>query len=299
MSVGTQEMSLTVPIFFFGDYQAPDRFKGILAANLVLFIIEKEIISIDDTVYTRNPDVDEWEIIATEHVFFIGPDVFVGIDTSILENFALVGVETVDETAVYHLKGTAMSGTFDGIYNDFDLSFYIRVDDGFLAQVQAEGELDLGENDPFFGGIATGKAVVSINLRLSDFGKSVSIPAIQLESAPSSPTSLGANGVIKTLRQLSLDYWTAINSYDANKALSYLEESYRMERESSIRADIGQIETFNVKLRVSEESPPQITSPSEGEMYLRINEPLGTRRVHMAFIKLDDEWKIAHAHEVD
>ena len=58
------------------------------------------------------------------------------------------------------------------------------------------------------------------------------------------------------------------------------------------------IKRFRVTLRVSEESPPEITGPDEGEMFLKMKEPLGTRRIRMALRKIKDEWKIVYAQEV-
>ena len=41
-----------------------------------------------------------------------------------------------------------------------------------------------------------------------------------------------------------------------------------------------------------------MTGPNEGEMFLLMKEPLGTRRIKMAFRKLDGTWKITYAEEV-
>lgn len=101
------------------------------------------------------------------------------------------------------------------------------------------------------------------------------------------------------LRELAFAYWEAFNSYDADKVLEYLEDAYRQERESRIRGDIGRIKLFRVKLGVSEETPPRMTGPGEGEMYLTMKEPIGTRRIHMRFLKVEGEWKITYSQEVE
>ena len=41
-----------------------------------------------------------------------------------------------------------------------------------------------------------------------------------------------------------------------------------------------------------------MTAPGQGEMFMRLKEPLGTRRIRMAFVRVDGEWKITYAHEV-
>ena len=90
----------------------------------------------------------------------------------------------------------------------------------------------------------------------------------------------------------------AVNDYDADKAFSYLEEDYRAERESDIRSEIAQAQMFRVKLMMSEESSPQMIGPDEAEMFLKMKEPLGTRRIRMSFRKAEGEWKLIHAEEV-
>ncbi len=101
----------------------------------------------------------------------------------------------------------------------------------------------------------------------------------------------------ETLRLLAFAYWEAFNSYDSERALSYLDEGYRAERESEIRSEIGQIKRFSVKLGVSEESGPQMTRADEAEMFLKMREPLGSRRIRMAFRMAEDSWKITYAEE--
>jgi hypothetical protein len=120
--------------------------------------------------------------------------------------------------------------------------------------------------------------------------------------APSiAPTSAGVTeeAELQALRQLAADYWEAFNIYDADRALSYLEENYRLTRESDIRGDIGRLKTFKVKLGVSEESAPELSGSVAAQMSVKIKEPLGTRLVLMTFIKVDGQWKITHAEEVE
>ena len=99
------------------------------------------------------------------------------------------------------------------------------------------------------------------------------------------------------LRKLAFAYWEAFNAYDADRALGYLEEDYRQQQDSAVRDDIGLIKLFSVKLGVSEETPPQVVGNDEWEMYLTMKEPLGTRRIRMAFQKVAGEWKITFAEE--
>ena len=110
------------------------------------------------------------------------------------------------------------------------------------------------------------------------------------------PTSDAAQA--DTFRQMTFDYWEAFNAYDADRVLEFLEEGYGREREEKIRGDIGRLKLFSVQLGVTEESPPSIVDEDEWEMYLTMKEPLGTRRIRMAFREVDGEWKITFSEEV-
>jgi len=104
---------------------------------------------------------------------------------------------------------------------------------------------------------------------------------------------------IQNLRRLAFDYWEDFNSYNPDRVLSYLEAGYRRHREIDIRRDIERIRMFRVNLGISEESPPRMIAPGRGEMFLRMQEPLGTRRIRMEFLEVEGTWKIAYAEEVD
>ena len=109
---------------------------------------------------------------------------------------------------------------------------------------------------------------------------------------------VGASSDTDTLRKLALAYWEAFNAYDVEWVLSHLEATYRAEREGQIRTDIGRIKTFGVKLGVSEASPPQANGDGQWEMYLNMKEPLGIRRIRMAFRQAEGDWKITYSQEV-
>ena len=104
---------------------------------------------------------------------------------------------------------------------------------------------------------------------------------------------------LEEMRRLAFAYWEAFIAYDPDTTLSYLEENYLTEREETVRSEIGRIKRFKVKLQVTEESPPQLIGTDEGEMFLRMREPLGTRSIRMAFRKLEGQWKITFAQEVE
>ena len=100
------------------------------------------------------------------------------------------------------------------------------------------------------------------------------------------------------VRQLTTDFWGAYNSYDADKALGYMVKEYRQEQDVSARSNIASMEAFRVKLVLTEEGPPQELENGEAQMYFKMQTPLGERRVHMIFRKVDGEWMVASSEEV-
>ena len=118
-------------------------------------------------------------------------------------------------------------------------------------------------------------------------------------AAPASPSPppMDKAQELDKLRSLAFAYWEAFNGYDADSVLGYLEESYRQQRDETVREEIGRIKLFRVQLGLSEETPPRLLSDHEGEMFLTMKEPLGTRRIHMAFLKVEGEWKVTFAEE--
>ena len=126
-------------------------------------------------------------------------------------------------------------------------------------------------------------------------------PAARTPAAEPTPTAApdGDAETLVALKRLAFDYWIAFNGRDVDKALSYLEESYRAQREQEIADEIGQMELFGVTLGVTERSPPTLLGATEGEMMLDVREPLGVRKVRMAFRLIEGEWKITSAEEVE
>ena len=120
-----------------------------------------------------------------------------------------------------------------------------------------------------------------------------------VEDPEPTPVPAGEAEEADALRQMAFDYWEAFNAYDADRVLEFLEEGYGQEREEKIRGDIGRLKLFSVQLGVTEESPPSTVDEDEREMYLTMKEPLGTRRIRMAFREVGGEWKITFSEEVE
>ena len=97
------------------------------------------------------------------------------------------------------------------------------------------------------------------------------------------------------LRELGAAYWKAINDYEIDKVLGYLEDSFRQEQEEALRGNVDLLKTFELKLTVTEESAPKVVDEDSREMYWLVKNPLSTDSVRMLFKQVGGEWKIASA----
>ena len=120
-----------------------------------------------------------------------------------------------------------------------------------------------------------------------------------VEITTSTASTVAVAPAIAEVRTLALAYWEAFNAYDADLVLSYLEDSYRALRDEAVRTEIRSISAFGIQLRVQEEGPPRLLDDGTAETFIELSEPLGTRRIRMAFAQSDGDWKIIFAEEVD
>ena len=146
-------------------------------------------------------------------------------------------------------------------------------------------------------------ALVVLAISVGCFSTSIATPTPTPTSSPLStdilptptPTPLA---VLRELRQLGLDYWEAFNDYDLEQVLAYLEPSYREARKDKIKRDIRRLHQFRVKLGIAVESEPELLEDDSTRMYIKMREPLGTRRILMEFQVVDGAWMITYAQEV-
>ena len=144
--------------------------------------------------------------------------------------------------------------------------------------------------------LATAALVASCGGTSSSGEQTTSTPT-PVSSASASTTPISAEDA-KAVRALAVDYWAAYNAYDADKEVSYLDESIGAAKEKSVRDEVGRIKTFGVQLGVSEKSAPVLTAPGQAEMYLNVKEPTGTRTVLMKVARRGDAWAITYVEEV-
>ena len=93
-------------------------------------------------------------------------------------------------------------------------------------------------------------------------------------------------------RSLGFSYWDALNDYDVDRALSFLEDGYAPEFGSEIRAQVEQLRQSDGPLTVTEDREPFMINFDEAVMFFALGEPPDTSRVQMTFVRADGGWKI-------
>jgi hypothetical protein len=122
-------------------------------------------------------------------------------------------------------------------------------------------------------------------------------PTTTEEEAETPPPATITEEDVEAARQVVFAYLEAFNNYDVEGTLAFLEESLRQEREESITSEIGQMESFSVKLGVEEEAEPAITPDGKVEIKIKLTTPLGDKHVTYQLVKINGEWKICLAVE--
>ena len=189
VKVESDDFALDLPVEISGDYQAPDRIKASLKMVVIFLTIETEMVSLGNTQYIKEPETGEWQVTVGESSIFLDPAQFVQVELENLKDLAIVGLESLDGVEVYHLTATTAEGTYGGGEGEFQLSLWARVEDGLVARVVAEGEIDLGEvAGDLLGDVGQGAAAVTLKVTLSNFDEEVTIEA-PISVPTSSPTS--------------------------------------------------------------------------------------------------------------
>ena len=96
--------------------------------------------------------------------------------------------------------------------------------------------------------------------------------------------------------QVILDYWEAMNDFDAEKALSYLEPAYREQERQEVEDDIAQmapLKWLNFRLTITEASEPVYIEDNKVEVQATLDTPIDQRYLLYHLVLLDGEWKIS------
>jgi hypothetical protein len=107
MTMTTQGMTLQIPLTLVGDMQNPDRFKGTMAMDMMGQSVRADMVVISPTTYISESTTGSWQTTTAEEAGLpINPSSISGINPDDIEGLTMVGEETIDGRAAYHLTGT-------------------------------------------------------------------------------------------------------------------------------------------------------------------------------------------------
>ena len=127
--------------------------------------------------------------------------------------------------------------------------------------------------------------------------KSTSPP--ETEKLPAQTSNNGASEEPFTASQVILKYWEAMNNYDLELALSYLEKEYREREEEEVKDDLSRLKQFNVTLSVADISEPVFIDEERVRCEIVLTTPIGDRDLVYLLEVTDGEWKIYFENDPD
>ena len=181
---GTVEMSMT------GDYQAPDRTRLRTRFTIEGNDFGADYITIANETYIHVLNTDIWEVTDTTDGLDL-PET-IRFDPEDTENLVLIGEEELDGEKVYHLKEILASDA-GGLLNSVvhgswfmvtpmgevivEAEFWVGVEDFLIRRIIQNTHIELSADTG-----ERGELSLELDMRLSDYGKSMDIQAPDMES---------------------------------------------------------------------------------------------------------------------
>lgn len=154
-----------------GAYQAPDRVRARVKAQVAALVLGLDMIWLPDAVYASNPLTGAFAKLPArptfEPVTLFGRDGLPGILMSGMRDLTLVGKESLDGVETYHLRGSADGEQLKALTGGAVVAGAHTLD--LWVEVATSHILRLVAREP--GGLAGWR------LELSDFNKTVEIKA--------------------------------------------------------------------------------------------------------------------------
>lgn len=168
--------NVALPMRFAGDVLPPDAMQGTMSMTVNDMEVETQVIMVGGVNYVKNPLTGKWQISADVASLFNPEDLVMTAED--MEDLALLGEETVDDTPAYHLIGRArMPFNFEAplgqVEADMLVDYWIARADRRLVRSAGEGEI------VFFGEIEA-TATISMTVRVFDYGAAIEIVAPEI-----------------------------------------------------------------------------------------------------------------------
>ena len=160
-----------------GDFRTDGYSSGQATVASAGQTIEADVISQASpfmvTTHVREAPSEEWDVVHGYSPYYIALDELFGSKSNDLTGLAITGVEEVDGVETRVISGKLRGFEIAGSHGDFDIVYWIGLEDGLLHRVFASGILDLDDDAVLVGGIEAETAVVRLTAELSNHGKRV------------------------------------------------------------------------------------------------------------------------------
>ena len=154
--------NVTEKVTFVGDYQAPQRYQGVVNS---LRADNVQIITIGNEVYEVDPENGDWQRSDWSQLDYYGLVFTVNMPKGVYFDMAYLGQELIDDVPVHHISGRLPA--HGSTAESFD-EFWIGVEDDHYYQVRSE--FGLGQED----------IKLRITKRFSDHDQPVEIAAPEM-----------------------------------------------------------------------------------------------------------------------
>ncbi|NIM95032.1 MAG: LppX_LprAFG lipoprotein [Anaerolineales bacterium] len=182
MSISEEGMSMDIPLTFIGDMEQPDKMQAVMSMSILGMTLDIEMISIGDTTYMTNPETGEWEIGEAGDVSPIDPTLFSDVEATELDTLTVTGVQTLNGIEVYHLEGVVAGEDIGEFSGEFQIDYWIGVEDLLTREIALDGNMSFEEGGLLTEGLS-GDIMLTMTMKLSDFGKEVVIEAPEIKMA--------------------------------------------------------------------------------------------------------------------
>ena len=234
ITVGSEGLTLEIPVNAAVDYASPDRSQGATSIDFGFFETEVSFVAIGDDFYFTDPETGEWSKgLGNAAVPFIGPEQLLDFgDSDAIYDFrglsdngsgTVSGPEQTDGTLAYRLSYAVGEESAGLGLGDLSVDLWIAVEDSLLRRIEINGEFSVDDE----GGAAasviplddlSGDVELDAVITFSNFNASVSI------EPPAEFTELDVGGLVPSaagLVETSLESgWTTYSLPDDSISVS-------------------------------------------------------------------------------
>ena len=183
LSIESEGSNIELPIILYGDYKAPNLFTAVMSINLVFITVETEIVNTGDRTYVKDPLTGLWQVETSTETGFLNPADLINLKLSDFRNLVFTGTESLDGIESYVVQGDTTQNSFGLGNGNFDVAFWIGVENSLIGKIQIKGDISVTKNGPLGVIGVEGNAGIMVVMKLSAYNEMVTI------TAPTIPTS--------------------------------------------------------------------------------------------------------------